>query len=288
MANDLTTRTTSNPVLSRPDIFTREGTVGFHDAPAAHQHAPSQQDVPVTAPAGAGTPTVPGVAMTINDVVVKTALLFVVGAVGVAISWASGYNLALTWGAMIVGFVIAMVNIFKRQVSPPLVMLYALCEGVFLAGVSAMYQSWVTESNPNAPNIVLQAVIGTATAFAVMLALYSSGKLRATPMFQKIMITALFSYLIIALASFVSAVFFDVGNGFGFYGVGWLGLALCAGGVLLAAFTLILDFDAIQKGVAAGAPERESWRAAFGLLVTLVWLYLEILRLLAILQGGRR
>ena len=92
------------------------------------------------------------------------------------------------------------------------------------------------------------------------------------------------SYLGIGLVSFIAAIF-GVGGGWGFYGVGALGLALCLIGVALAAFTLVLDFDAIQKGVEAGLPERESWRAAFGLMVTLVWLYLELLRFLAILNS---
>ena len=130
----------------------------------------------------------------------------------------------------------------------------------------------------------MQAIIGTLVAFGVMLALYSSGRLRATPRFQKILMVALVSYAGIALVSFIAAIF-GVGGGWGFYGVGPLGLALCLIGVALAAFTLVLDFDAIQKGVEAGLPERESWRAAFGLMVTLVWLYLELLRFLAILNS---
>jgi uncharacterized YccA/Bax inhibitor family protein len=98
------------------------------------------------------------------------------------------------------------------------------------------------------------------------------------------MAVALVSYLGIALVSLVAALF-GVGGGWGFYGVGTLGLLLCAAGVALASFTLVLDFDAIQKGIEAGVPERESWRAAFGLMVTLVWLYLELLRFLAILNS---
>jgi uncharacterized YccA/Bax inhibitor family protein len=85
----------------------------------------------------------------------------------------------------------------------------------------------------------------------------------------------------------VVAAIFGVGGGWGFYGVGGLGLLLCAVGVLLASFSLMLDFEAIKQGIAMGAPERESWRMAFGLLVTLIWLYLEILRFLAIFSGGR-
>ena len=131
----------------------------------------------------------------------------------------------------------------------------------------------------------MQAIIGTFVAFGVMLALYSSGRLRATPRFQKMMTVALVSYLGIAAGQPHRG---DLRRR-------WrLGLlrrrrarAWCCAliGVALAAFTLVLDFDAIEKGVEAGLPERESWRAAFGLMVTLVWLYLELLRLLAILNS---
>jgi uncharacterized YccA/Bax inhibitor family protein len=95
------------------------------------------------------------------------------------------------------------------------------------------------------------------------------------------------SYGVIALASLVGALF-GVGGGWGFYGVGGLGLLLCAAGVLLASFSLMLDFEAIKQGIAYGLPERESWRMGFGLLVTLVWLYLEILRMLAIIAASNR
>src|SRR3954447_16391099 len=130
-------KTTSNPVLSRNDIFTRE--VGFHDAPSSALST----EVPLTqtAPTGVGAPPLVGVpTMTINDVVVKTALLFVVGAVGVAIAWATGFQYGITIVAALVGFGLAMANIFMRRVSPPLVMAYALAEGVFLGGISSWYQ----------------------------------------------------------------------------------------------------------------------------------------------------
>ena len=171
-------------------------------------------------------------------------------------------------------------------------MLYALVEGLFLGGISRWYNdAWGSGSVHlneqgqlvQGENIVGQAVLGTLVAFGVMLALYASGKLRATPRFKKMIFIAMLSYVAIALVSLVSA-FFGVGEGWGFYGVGGMGLLLCVAGVGLAAFSLVLDFDAIEKGSAFGLPERESWRASFGLLVTLIWLYLELLRLLAILN----
>ena len=190
----------------------------------------------------------------------------------------------MVWLAALVAFGLAMAVSFKRDSSPVLVVLYALFEGAFLGGISQWYTQWAEARSGTQSNIVLQAVIGTFTAFAVMLLLYRSGRLRATPRFTKMIMIGMFSYLGIAVVSLVAALF-GVGGGWGFYGVGGLGLLLCAAGVALAAFSLVLDFDMIEKGVQAGLPERESWRAAFGLMVTLVWLYLELLRLLAILQG---
>ena len=172
-----------------------------------------------------------------------------------------------------------MVIAVKRSTNPGLIMIYAAIEGVFVGGISAWYQAYA-----GGENIVGQAVLGTLVAFSVMLALYKSGRLRATPQFQKMMMIAMVSYLLIAVVSLFSS-FFGVGGGWGFYGVSGIGLLLCGLGVALASFSLVLDFDAIEKGVQMGVPAKEAWRAGFGLMVTLVWLYLELLRMLAILQG---
>nr|MCU0300923.1 Bax inhibitor-1/YccA family protein [Candidatus Nanopelagicales bacterium] len=133
---------------------------------------------------------------------------------------------------------------------------------------------------------VSQAVIGTLVAFVVMLALYKSRIVKVNGRFMKIMMVAMVSYAVIALASLVSALF-GVGGGWGFYGVGMLGIGLAMIGVALASFSLMIDFESITQGVAAGLPRQESWRMTFGLLVTLIWLYLEILRLLALLAANR-
>jgi uncharacterized YccA/Bax inhibitor family protein len=126
--------------------------------------------------------------------------------------------------------------------------------------------------------------MGTLIAFGTMLFLYKSGIIKVNGKFKKIFMVAMVSYLVIAVASMI-AIFAGVGGGWGFYGVGGLGLLLCVAGVGLASFSLVMDFELITQTIAAGAPEKESWRMAFGLMVTLVWLYLELLRLLAILQG---
>ena len=275
-------RTASNDGLNtRNPILAREAAqyARFNAPPVSAQELQDMYDAP-SAPAALDRV---GERLTIHDVVVKTAGMFSVLVVGAVVSW----NLVtsapwLVWGALILGFVLGMVNAVKREVSPPLMMLYAAVEGVFLGGLSWLYnENW--GSGAGNANIVGQAVIGTLVAFGVMLALYASGRLRATPRFTKMLLIAMVSYLVIAMASLVSALF-GVGQGWGFYGVSGLGLLLCVVGVGLAAFSLVLDFDAIQRMIAGGAPERESWRMAFGLVVTLVWLYLELLRLLALLQ----
>jgi uncharacterized YccA/Bax inhibitor family protein len=116
--------------------------------------------------------------------------------------------------------------------------------------------------------------------------MYRSGRLRATPKFTRAVVGAAIGYFILSFASLIAS-FFGVGQGYGFYGVSGLGLLLAVAGVAIASFFLVLDFDQIEKGVAAGVPEKESWRAAFGLMVTIVWLYLEVLRLLSILRNDR-
>ena len=264
-----------NPVLNRE--FGKANLATFHDAPPSTQVLREMYD----GPGGSGAVRT----MTLDDVIVKTGLLFVILVAAAFVGWHVVESTpAIVWVAMIAGLILGITISVKRSTNPLLIMLYAAVQGFFLGGISWYYQSYVNFAAQEPANIVLQAVIGTFVAFGVMLLLYKTGRLRATPRFQKMMMVALVSYAGIALVSFISALF-HVGGGWGFYGVGGLGLLLCAAGVALAAFTLVLDFDAIEKGIAAGLPEKESWRASFGLMVTLIWLYLELLRLLAILQG---
>ena len=219
-----------------------------------------------------------GARMTMDDVIVKTGMLFVILLVGAFVGWSVP---ALTFPALFVGLGLSLVNIFKKEVSPALVLAYGAAEGVFLGGLSQWYSTAYAET---APNLVSQAVIGTFVAFGTMLFLYKSGIIKVNGKFKKVFMVAMVSYLVIAVASLISS-FFGVGGGWGFYGVSGLGLLLCIAGVGLASFSLVMDFELITQSIAAGAPEKESWRMAFGLMVTLVWLYLELLRLLAILQG---
>lgn len=242
--------------------------------------SPADLNAMYAAPARAGFS---GPAMTIHDVIMKTTLNFAILFVGAVAGWTTATSMPYLWmGAALIGFVLAMVNIFKKQISPVLVMAYALVQGVFLGAISNFYQAY-GEAN-GFGNLVLTAVVATFTVFAVMLALYTTRIIKVTGKFKRVMLVALISYAVFAIASLIASLF-GVGDGWGFFGVGIIGIAFSLFAVCLAAFCLMLDFDAIEEGMRYGVPERESWRMAFGLMVTLIWLYLEILRLLAIISG---
>jgi uncharacterized YccA/Bax inhibitor family protein len=212
--------------------------------------------------------------MTIDDVVTRTGILFAVLVTVGAAAW----TLNLGGGAMMLGvfggFALAMVNSFSKTVKPALAIAYAAFQGLALGTISHIY-------NTAYQGIVSQAVIVTICAFAGMLFAYKSGRIRVTPKFTKVLMTAMIGYLVLAVVGLISSMF-----GSSIYSIGGFGLLIAAGGMVLASFFLILDFDQIQKGVNAGLPESESWRAAFGLMVTIVWLYMEVLRLLSILRGN--
>jgi uncharacterized YccA/Bax inhibitor family protein len=215
--------------------------------------------------------------MTIEDVVAKTGFLFTILVVVGAFAWRSNLGTGALMLGFLGGFVLAMIISFSKSIKPGLVVAYAAFEGLALGTLSSYYESYY-------PGIVSQAVIGTVAAFAGVLIMYRNGKLRATPQFTRALIGAAIGYFILGLVSLVAS-FFGVGQGYGFYGVSGLGLLLAVAGVAIASLFLVLDFDQIQKGVNNGVPEKESWRASFGLMVTIVWLYLEVLRLISILRN---
>jgi uncharacterized YccA/Bax inhibitor family protein len=217
--------------------------------------------------------------MTIEDVVAKTGFLFAILVVVGALAWSANLGQGALLFGFLGGFVLAMIISFSKSIKPGLVVAYAALEGLALGTLSHFYESLY-------PGIVSQAVIGTIAAFAGVLFMYRSGRLRATPQFTRAIMGAAIGYFILGFVSIIAS-FFGVGKGYGFYGVSGLGLLLAVAGVALASFFLVLDFDQIEKGVAAGVPEKESWRASFGLMVTIVWLYLEVLRLLSILRNNR-
>jgi uncharacterized YccA/Bax inhibitor family protein len=205
--------------------------------------------------------------MTMDDVVMRTATLFAVLVAVGAFAWgANSPGLALV--GFLGGFVLAMVNTFSKKVRVPLIIAYAAAQGLALGTISRIY-------NEAYSGIVGQAVIGTLCAFGGILVAYKSGKIRVTPKFTRIMMGALIGYVVFGLITLFT----------GFPG-GTTGFFIAVAGVALATFFLVLDFDQIDRAIAAGAPQQESWRMAFGLMVTIVWLYLEVLRLLSILRNN--
>jgi len=256
----------SNPVLGR--AFNQRGYAAFD--PSTINSDPAAIEDLYSAPAASSLRTG---RMTIDDVVTRTGILFAVLVTVGAIAW----NMNLGSGAMLLGifggFALAMVNTFSKTVKPALAIAYAAFEGLALGAISHVYNNYYE-------GIVSQAVIVTICAFSGMLFAYKSGRIRVTPKFTRVLMTAMIGYLVLALVSFIGSFF-----GASIYSIAGFGLILAAGGMVLASFFLILDFDQIQNGVKAGLPEAESWRAAFGLMVTIVWLYMEVLRLLSILRG---
>jgi uncharacterized YccA/Bax inhibitor family protein len=260
-----------NPVFNRSDAFSKRGYATFNETTTA----------PAAASAGAleemyNAPSATGVQtgrMTMDDVVIKTGLMF---AVLVPLAALNFYlqSPILTWGGMIAGLVVGLVVSFKQSTNPALVLSYAGLEGLFVGGISALYEDFYD-------GIVGQAVLGTLAVFAVALWAYKSGRVRATPRFQRGVLIAMGGYLVFCLLNLGVVLF--TGDSLR---SGWMGIGVGLIAITIAAAMLILDFDFAEQGVKNGLPERYSWLAAFGLVVTLVWLYIEFLRLIAILRGS--
>jgi len=217
--------------------------------------------------------------MTFDDVIMKTAACLGAVVVGAAITLTVGFSLAsllMIVGAL-GGFVLALVNTFKKQPSPAMILAYAALEGLFLGGLTRILDA-------RYEGVGLQAVVGTLSVFAVTLLLFKSGKVRATPKAMRFFMIALGGYALFSIVNLVMMLTGVTQEPFGLRS-GMLGVVIGLLAIGLAAFSLIMDFTSIEAGVRSGAPQRFSWTAAFGLTVTLVWLYVEIIRLLAILRG---
>ncbi len=225
-------------------------------------------------------------AMTLNGTVNKTAFLLLLTVLTAAFAWSQvqfdidgrpqpGFGMYM-WGGLIGGFVLAMVTVFKKEWAPVTAPMYALVEGFFLGAISAMY-------NFMYEGIVLQAVMLTfGTLFALLFA-YRSGLIKATENFKMGVVAATGGIALVYLATIV----------LGFFGIsiplihesGLIGIGFSLFVIVIAALNLVLDFDFIETGVERGAPKYMEWYGAFGLMVTLVWLYIEFLRLLSKLQS---
>jgi uncharacterized YccA/Bax inhibitor family protein len=228
--------------------------------------------------------------MTIDSVVQKTGMTLGLTVLVAALTWvltpdlrdpfvdASSLYLLAMVGAF-GGFALAMVNSFKRVVSPALVLAYAGVEGLFIGAFSKVVTATFGEGDSS---LVVGAVLGTVAAVAGTLAAYKFFNIRVTPTFRKWVVGAMLGFVALSLLDVVMALF---GSSFGFNGFGGMGLLSSVIGLGLGVLMLILDFDFVERGIEAGLPERESWRAAFGLTVTIIWIYIEMLRILAILRG---
>ncbi len=232
--------------------------------------------------------------MTLDSVVQKTALTLAVVVVFAVATWGltgdltgpdAQTNLSLLYTLSMVGalggFALSMVNSFKRVISPALVLAYAALEGLFVGAFSKVIEAQF--GDPSNPGLVIGAVVGTMGAVAGTLAAYKFFDIQVGTKFRKWVVAAMFGFVAISLLDFVLGLF---SSSFGFNGFGTMGLVSSLVGLGLGVLMLILDFDFVERGIAAGLPERESWRAAFGLAVTIIWIYIELLRILAILRGS--
>jgi protein of hypothetical function DUF1112 len=215
-------------------------------------------------------PVAEGDRLTMNDVIMKTGLNLALVVLGAAVSWYLPY---LMFVGLIAGLILGIVNAVKRKVSPALVMLYSVSEGLLLGGISGLL-------NKSYPGIAIQALLASVIVAGLTLALFANGKIRATPKMTKIFMIGMFAYLIYGIVSWLGAGLF--GSPLGSLSIGGIPLGLIVGlfTVAMATYSLLLDFTNTAEAVEAGLPERESWRLAFGLTASLVWLYIEILRIL--------
>lgn len=220
-------------------------------------------------------------AMTYDDVIMKTLFCMGVLLAGGVLGWA---NPKLALVGVAVATVLAFVSIFKKNPSPTFILGYAGFEGLALGGVSAVFES-------HYEGIVIQAVLATVSVFAVTLAVFKFGKVRATPQMVKFLLIAMVGYLVYSVVNLLLVAFHVVNTPFGISSMKIphtdipIGVVVGIVVVLMAAFNLIVDFTVIEDDVDNRAPQSEAWRNAFGLMLTIVWLYLEMLRLLALLRG---
>ena len=221
--------------------------------------------------------------MTLNGTVNKTGFLLLLAVATAAYTWSlydpMNPGAVMPWMLVggIVGFIVAIVTVFKKTWAPVTAPMYALLEGLFLGGISAFFEM-------RFPGIVMQAVMLTLGVLAALLLAYKSGLIRATENFKLGVVAATGGIALLYLVNMGMRLFGFEGMGF-IHESSLMGIAFSAFVVVIAALNLVLDFDFIESGAEAGAPKYMEWYGAFGLVVTLVWLYLEILRLLAKLQS---
>jgi uncharacterized YccA/Bax inhibitor family protein len=289
----------NNPVFRRSEEFQRGGANMYGNQTYPGNGSPQAgYGQPVTDPSqwSVGTPGGTGYApattsgpMTIDSVVQKTAITIGVVIVAAMATWiltpevqsdTSASDLGPLFAALTIGslgaFALSMVNSFKRNISPALVLVFAALEGVALGAISKLF-------NIQYEGVVTGAVIGTFGAFAGTLAAYKLLNIKVGDKFRRGVIAAMFGMIGISVMALVLSLF---GVDLGIYGNGGLGILFTVAGLVLGIFMLILDFDFVEQGIANRIPEVESWRAAFAMTVSLVWIYTNLLRLLAIFSDN--
>ncbi|WSQ09721.1 Bax inhibitor-1/YccA family protein [Streptomyces sp. NBC_01231] len=293
----------SNPVFSRRGFSRDNGYAGFNTAPQAGGAAVGTQGNPYAQPQAGNPyaqnpyaqqdlqqgapPQAPATGrMTIDDVVLRTGSTLGVLIVTAALAWALlpiddaniGRSYGIGIGAALVGMVLAFVQSFKRKASPALILTYAAFEGVFLGVLSNIVDNRIADG------AAMQAVIGTMAVFAGVLVAYKAGWIRVNRRFYGFVMAAALGFVLLMMVNLLFAVF-GGGDGLGFRS-GPLGVVFGVVGILLGACFLALDFKQVEDGIAYGAPREEAWLAAFGLTMTLVWIYMEFLRIIAILNSS--
>ncbi|MGY1601035.1 Bax inhibitor-1/YccA family protein [Geodermatophilus sp. SYSU D00815] len=265
----------SNPAFGRAfDSATRSGQYGGGLGSPQQYGAPTQYDqygAPAPAPYTRATTRY----MTMDDVVTKTGISFLVTVLAAAATWAlpgdTGWGFALP--AVLVAFVLGLVIAFKQIANPAATLAYGALYGVALGAISEAF------NNVYGDGIVVQALIGTFGVFAGMLVVYKTGAIRVTPKFTRWLVGAMVGVLVLVLANWIAAFF--VPGGLGLRDGGGVAIIFSLVVIGVAALSLLLDFDMADEAIRRGAPAKFAWYIAFGLLVTVVWLYLEILRLLS-------
>jgi len=280
----------NNPVFRRSEQFNRPSANAYGNQTYAGNGS-AYQGYGQTDPSnwGVGTPGAPttvAAPMTIDSVVQKTAMALGTVIVFALATWIltpqittgvtqtqlSGLYTAVTVGAL-GAFALSLVNSFKRVVSPALVLAFCAFEGVALGGLSKVFDASF------GGNVVSGAVIGTFAAFAGTLAAYKVFDIKVGNKFRMFVMAAVFGMVGLSLMELVLSMF---GAQLGLFGFGGLGLLTALAGLVLGVLMLVMDFDFVEQGIANRLPEVESWRAAFAMTVSLVWIYTNLLRLLAI------
>jgi uncharacterized YccA/Bax inhibitor family protein len=286
----------NNPVFRRSEEFNSANTYGNQTYAGGGTPTAGFGEAPAGPGQWTGAPdTRTGGPMTIDSVVQKTAISLGVVIVTAAVTWLltpdlrdladdPDTSIAPLFTALMIGslgaFALSMVNSFKRVISPALVLLFCAFEGVALGAFSKLIDSMFSTNESG--NLVIQAVIGTFAAFAGTLAAYKIFDIKVGSKFRMFVMAAVFGMIGLSLMELVLSLF---NNQLGLFGFGGLGMLTAIAGLVLGVFMLILDFDFVEQGVRNQIPEVESWRAAFAMTVSLVWIYTNLLRLLAIFNS---